>query len=95
MNDEILWLYVGDGLYIDGVPARDLTAADWLRLGEVDRSAVEHSGLYRRAARVRAPVVVADGPEVVELEAAESPAEPVVKTAEDGPRKWKRGQAKE
>ncbi len=95
MKDEILWIYTGDGLYIDGVPARDLTAADWLRLGEVDRSAVEHAGLYRRAARKRAPVIVADGPEPGEPEAAESPEVADVKSAVDAPRKWKRGQEKE
>ena len=47
--DEKLWNYIGKGDYIDGIPARDLTAADWARMNEDDRAAVENSRLYRRA----------------------------------------------
>lgn len=46
--DEKLWVYIGKGSFIDGVPARDLEAGDWARLDEDGRAAVEHSGLYRR-----------------------------------------------
>lgn len=47
MEDK-LWNYIGKGDYIDGIPARDLTAADWARMNEDDRAAVENSRLYRR-----------------------------------------------
>ncbi len=33
MNDTIELKYVGDGAYIHGVPARDLTAAEALEFG--------------------------------------------------------------
>ncbi len=49
MSDEVLWSYKGQGAYIDGVPARNLTAADLARMSIDDLSAVENSGLYRRA----------------------------------------------
>lgn len=54
MEDEKLWNYIGKGGYLDGIPARDLTAADWARLSEDDRAAVERSPLYRRAPRPKA-----------------------------------------
>lgn len=50
-KDEKLWVYKGDGAFIDGIPARNLTEQDWARLDEDARAAVAHSGLYRRAAR--------------------------------------------
>lgn len=51
MEDEKLWVYIGKGNFVDGVPARDLTSHDWARLDEDARVAVERSGLYRRAPR--------------------------------------------
>jgi|CXWK01.1.fsa_nt_gi hypothetical protein len=53
MEDK-LWNYIGKGDYIDGIPARDLTAADWARMNEDDRAAVENSRLYRRAPQPKA-----------------------------------------
>lgn len=49
MENEKLWVYIGKGSFIDGVPARDLTAHDWERFDEDTRAAVEQSPLYRRA----------------------------------------------
>ena len=49
-----LWNYIGKGDYIDGIPARDLVAADWARLSEDGRAAVENSRLYRRAPQPKA-----------------------------------------
>ena len=53
MEDK-LWNYIGKGDYIDGIPARDLTAADWARFSEDDRAAVENSRLYRHAPQPKA-----------------------------------------
>lgn len=49
MDNETLWVYVGGHIFVDGIPARDLCAPDWERLTIDERSAVENSGLYRRA----------------------------------------------
>ena len=46
-----VWIYVGKGAFIDGVPARDLTGGDLARLDEFQLAAVEYSQLYRRAPR--------------------------------------------
>ncbi len=51
MDEKRLWVYVGQGAFLDGVPARDLTEADFARLDEGARAAVENSGLYRPAKR--------------------------------------------
>jgi len=51
MEGKDLWIYIGKGAFIDGIPARNLTQHDWDRLNEDERSAVENQGLYRRAAR--------------------------------------------
>lgn len=72
MEDEKLWHYIGKGSYLDGIPARDLTAADWARLSEDDRAAVERSSLYRRAPR----------PKTEEPE-AETAVEPQPQTGEE------------
>lgn len=32
--------------FLNGIPARDLTEDDWARLSEMERLAVEKSGLY-------------------------------------------------
>lgn len=46
-----VWIYVGKGAFIDGVPARDLTEGDLARLDDFQLAVVEHSQLYRRAPR--------------------------------------------
>lgn len=70
MEDEKLWHYIGKGEYLDGIPARGLYPADWARLSEDDRAAVERSPLYRRAAQPKV--------EEPEPEAAEPQPEPEV-----------------
>jgi hypothetical protein len=72
MEDEKFWVYIGKGGFIDGIPARDLTAADWARLNEDERAAVEHSCLYRHAPRPKAeePPVTEEKPAVEEKPAA-------------------------
>ena len=52
--EEKVWVYIGKGAFLDGIPARDLTAADWARLNEDARAAVEGSPFYRRAPRPKA-----------------------------------------
>ncbi len=73
--DEKVWIYSGKGVFLDGIPARDLTAADWARLGEDERAAVERSKLYRRAPQPKAeePVVPA-AVDSEEEQAADKPA---------------------
>ncbi len=71
--DEKVWHYIGKGEFLDGIPARDLTAADWARLGEDERAAVERSKLYRRAPQPKAEEP--PPPEVIEDKAAGQPAE--------------------
>ena len=44
-----MWIYQGKGEFLDGIPARDLTAADVARLSLDQVAAVESSRLYRRA----------------------------------------------
>ena len=39
-----MWVYIGDGAFIPGVPARDLTDEEMPGYGED----VERSGLYRK-----------------------------------------------
>lgn len=73
--DEKLWKYIGKGGYIDGIPARDLTAADWARMNEDERAAVENSGLYRRVSKPKVEEPVDAGKSAGD----EKPAE--VKTA--------------
>lgn len=46
-----VWIYVGKGAFIDGVPARDLVEGDLARLDAFQLAAVEASALYRRAPR--------------------------------------------
>lgn len=47
--------YLGDGsAWIDGIPARDLTAEDWAELTEAQKAHALASGLYTQA-----PTVVA------------------------------------
>jgi len=33
--------YIGDGAFVNGVPARDLTAVEWLALAEEQREAAK------------------------------------------------------
>ena len=60
MEDNKVWVYIGKGAFIDGIPARDLTAADWARLSEYDRVIVEGSPLYRRAPQPKAEAPAAE-----------------------------------
>jgi hypothetical protein len=47
----IRYRYTGDGTtYVEGVPARDLTRAEWNALTAEQKKAVRSSGLYERAA---------------------------------------------
>lgn len=52
MRNIVLFQFKGSGNllvgFLNGVPARDLTEEDWGRLGEMERMAVEKSGLYER-----------------------------------------------
>jgi hypothetical protein len=66
--DEIVWNYVGNGEFIDGVPARGLTQQDVDWLHEDLRSAVEYSKLYRRVERPT--LAEAQLPDVKEVESA-------------------------
>ena len=70
--EEKVWVYIGKGNYLDGIPARDLTAADWARLNEDERAAVERSSLYRHAPRPKAEEPPT--PEAVEEKPVESKA---------------------
>lgn len=101
MNDEIVWLYVGNGLFIDGVPARPLTTDDMLRLDRDGQAAVEYSGLYQRAPQ---PVEQDDSEaglslrvtreEVVEVGDSPETAEEALPITESGAKSWKRERAK-
>lgn len=47
MNDAMVMAqYVGHGSFIRGIPARDLTAAEYKLLGQAQREVLEISGLY-------------------------------------------------
>ncbi len=46
-----VWIYVGKGAFIDGVPARDLTEGDLARMDAFQKAVVENSSLYRHAPR--------------------------------------------
>ena len=72
MEDDKVWVYIGKGAFLDGIPARDRTAADWARLSEDARAAVEGSPFYRRAPRPKAEEPAA--PEAVEEKPVESKA---------------------
>ena len=39
--------YVGDGDYVPGIPARDLSAAEWKKISETVREQLVEAGLYR------------------------------------------------
>lgn len=43
--------YVGDGTYLQGVPARDLTKEDVDQLSDEQKSDVTKSGLYKKGGR--------------------------------------------
>lgn len=55
MSNDVVWVYQGGGAFLDGVPARDLTAADLAGLDVDFRLAVENSGLYGRAVQSTEP----------------------------------------
>ena len=46
MADQIKYRYTGDGDYIPGIPARDLTAADLEALPKHLREGVDAAGIY-------------------------------------------------
>ncbi len=50
-TDPAVLSYIGAGGYLQGVPARDLTAADLARLDDETKNALEASGLYQKAGR--------------------------------------------
>lgn len=104
MNEEILWFYTGNGLFIDGVPARDLTADDLVRMSRDELAAVAHSGLYQRAPQpakqdepeaepfirvTRKEAAEVDDGAIAELVEPEPPDELPAK-AESGAKNWKR-----
>lgn len=66
--DEIVWEYVGNGEFIDGVPARALTQQDVDWLHEDLRVAVEHSRFYRRVERPN--LAEPQLPDIKEIESA-------------------------
>lgn len=45
--DEIVAYYVGNGNFLNGVPARDLTRAEWDALDEATRQMCLESGVYQ------------------------------------------------
>ena len=47
INQETRYFYVGNGAYLFGIPARDLTVRDLL-IFEIDEEKLEKSGLYRK-----------------------------------------------
>jgi hypothetical protein len=54
-DQPVQYRYTGDGTaFLEGVPARDLTAEDWALLDDVQRAAVEASDLYAAAAGPKA-----------------------------------------
>lgn len=55
--------YIGDGAYLLGVPARDLTDKEWSQLMPEQRTAAEASGLYeieKRPAKADKPSAADD-----------------------------------
>lgn len=52
--DEKVWVYIGKGDFLNGVPARDLYAADLVRLDVFQLGDIERSPLYRRAPQPKA-----------------------------------------
>jgi hypothetical protein len=49
-SQAVRYRYTGDGTtFLEGVPARDLTAQDWALLDDVQRAAVAASDLYEAA----------------------------------------------
>jgi hypothetical protein len=41
--------YVGDGEFLSGIPARDLTEAEWESLSKEQQKAALNSGLYEKS----------------------------------------------
>lgn len=67
--------YVGNGLYISGVPARDLTDEDWAALSEEQWAQITGSGLYDLADAVDVLNIVSELTPEVQADAEESSAE--------------------
>ena len=67
-SETTVFEYVGNGAYLDGVPARDLTKADLDQIGPYLAESVEASDLYRPiAAREKAKKAPADLPAPSEI----------------------------
>ena len=71
MDEQKVWIYVGKGEFIDGIPARDLAESDMVRLDVDARVAVENSKLYRRAPRKAEPAAEEEAPKRSKEEAAD------------------------
>ena len=50
-SDPVAYTYEGNGDFLLGVPARDLTAADVARLDIDTKAALEKSGVYKKAGK--------------------------------------------
>ena len=53
MSDKTVYTYTGDGAYISGIPARDLTAEDVNALPDHLKAALAESAIYRRVAKAK------------------------------------------
>ncbi len=72
MDEQKVWIYVGKGEFIDGIPARDLTESDVVRLDIDALAAVENSKLYRRAPRKVEPAAEEEAPKRLKDETADA-----------------------
>lgn len=70
MDEQKVWIYVGKGEFIDGIPARDLIESDMARLDVDAQATVENSKLYRRAPRKAEPAAVEEAPKRLKEESA-------------------------
>ena len=53
MSDKITYTYHGEGRYISGIPARDLTAEDVNALPDHLKAELAASTIYRRVAKAK------------------------------------------
>lgn len=63
----IKYIYVGEGAFLQGVPARDLTNDDWARLTDVQKQTVKDGALYELVEVARS----GDRPQQTEQKAGE------------------------
>ena len=61
INLDIRYFYIGNGAYMFGIPARDLTTRDLL-IFEIDEKVVEKSGLYRKNEQVEKESIKKESP---------------------------------